>query len=63
MVHLGRWSFKELEEVTMSLFGDPNEVIAIGEWSICGGGRSERFYCVYKHNTMYIYIDIGQYYN
>ena len=25
---------------------DPNEAIDIGEWSTCGGGRLERFYCV-----------------
>ena len=23
---------------------DPNEVIDIGEWLICGGGRLERYY-------------------
>ena len=26
---------------------DPNETIDIGEWSICGGGQLDRFYCVY----------------
>ena len=24
---------------------DPNKASAIGEWSICGGGQLERFYC------------------
>ena len=27
----------------------PKKVIDIGEWSICGGGRIERFHCVYMH--------------
>ena len=32
---------------------DPNNTIDIGEWSICGGGQIESFYCV-----LYIYIHI-----
>ena len=26
---------------------DPNKTIDIGEWSICGAGRLERFYCIH----------------
>ena len=25
---------------------DPNKAIDIGEWSACGGGWLERFYCI-----------------
>ena len=45
MVHLGRWS--GVKGVKISLFlivSEPNKAIDIGAWSICGGGRLERFY-------------------
>ena len=35
---------------------DPNKAIDIGTWSICGGERLERFYCIYIY--IYIYIAI-----
>ena len=25
----------------------PTKAVGIGEWSICGGGELERFYCIY----------------
>ena len=31
----------------MGDFWDRNKAINIGEWSICIGGRLERFYCIY----------------
>ena len=35
----------------MVIVWDPNKAIDLGEGSICGGGRIERFYCIY----IYIY--------
>ena len=47
MVHLGR--FRELEYhyngIVRVIVWDSNKAIDIGEWSIPGGGRLERFYC------------------
>ena len=31
-------------------------MIDIGEWSICGGGRLERFYCIYYMYIYYMYM-------
>ena len=30
---------------------DPNEMIDIGEWSICGGSRLKKFYCIYIYTV------------
>ena len=40
---------------------NPNEVIDIEEWSICGGGWLERLYCVYSYVHIYTHIDICVY--
>ena len=37
--------------IVWALLWDLNKATNIGEWSRCGGGRSERFYCTY----IYIY--------
>ena len=36
-------------------FWDPCKGIDIGEWSMCGGGRLEKFYCI----CLYIYLCIS----
>ena len=50
----GGW-FRELEYcyscIAWAIIWDPNKVIDIGEWWMCGQGRLERFYCVYIHVT------------
>ena len=42
-------SFRELEYLyndnAWVVVWNPNKTISIGEWSICGGGQLERFYC------------------
>ena len=38
--------FKEVE--SWAIAWDRNKAIDIGEWSICGVGRLERFYCIGK---------------
>ena len=36
---------------------DPNNAFVIGRWSICGGGRLERLYCIYiLQNNYYIKV-------
>ena len=53
MVHLGRWSILGYgycyHSIVWVVVWDSNKVIDIGEWSICGGGRLERFYCMFTH--------------
>ena len=43
-------------DIVWGFIRDPNEVIKIGELSICGGGRLERFY--YTHIYIYLFIYI-----
>ena len=54
MVDLERWSI-----YGGRIIWDPNKAIDVGEWSICGGGQLERFYCIYiyvcKKKKKYIY--------
>ena len=50
MVNLRRWSTLGVSislqlYIIWAIVWCPNNVIDIGEWSICGGGRLERFYC------------------
>ena len=40
----------KLEYASNGTVGEPNEAINKGESSICGGGRLERFYCIYMEN-------------
>ena len=39
---------------------DPNKGIYIREWSICAGGRLDRFYFLYICIYIYIYIYISK---
>ena len=47
--------FKGLEYhyngIAWVIIWDPNIVIVIGEWSICGGVQLERFYCTYMSQS------------
>ena len=52
MVHLRNlFGYMELEYpysgIIWMVIWDPNKAIDIGEWSICGGGRLQRFCCKY----------------
>ena len=42
--------------IAWAILLDPNVVIGIGEWSICGGDRLERSYSIYNHNVHIICI-------
>ena len=35
---------------------DLNKTIEVGKWSIRGGGRLERFYCMCVHTDLYTHI-------
>ena len=51
-IYAGGW-FKQLGSnleylyngIVWAILWDPNKAINIGEWSTCGGGHLERFYC------------------
>ena len=51
-IYRGGW-FKELKYRYSGIVLDPNKAIGIGQWSVCGGGWLERFYCTC---TQHIYI-------
>ena len=56
-MHLGRWSVYRVEISYKCIVWDPNEVIDIGKWSICGGGRLEVLLCTYsKYIQIYICV-------
>ena len=42
----GRWSVERVTISTWAIGSDRNKAIDIEEWSICGGGRLERFYYI-----------------
>ena len=42
-----------VDERSKAIVSDPDKGIGIGEWSICGGDRFERLYCIY------IYIGVS----
>ena len=62
-IKVGGW-FRGLEcwnnGMYWAIVWDPNKVVDIGEWSICGGGWLERFYflymCVCVCVCVYIYM-------
>ena len=39
-----------------AILWDPNKGTDIGEWSICGEGWLERFYCTYTYVSKYVSI-------
>ena len=57
LVGLGSWNIVALVLYRETVL-DLNEVINIGEWLICGGGRLERFYCTVFTPT----LDLGDFY-
>ena len=55
----GDGGFSELEHLSVGVIVlDRNKTIGIEEWSICGGCRLERFYCVYTYIFRYIIMEI-----
>ena len=47
LLGLGRLEYHYNGIIIWAIIWDPNKVSDIGEWSICGGGRLERFYWIY----------------
>ena len=53
----GNWSVWGAKTLSNNdIGGDPNKVIDIEKWSICGGGRLTRLYCIYVY--IYIYFSL-----
>ena len=50
MVHLGRfWEMEyQYNASVWAIARNLNKAIDIGEWSVCGGGRVEKLYCIYN---------------
>ena len=48
--------FRELKccysDIAWAIVWQSNKAIDIGEWSICGGGRFERFHCILIHGSL-----------
>ena len=59
---LSRWSVYGVKICLQSIGWDPYKVIDMGEWSICRGGRLERFYgiCEYVYICACIIVLVAQ---
>ena len=40
----------------LAIVWDGNKAVDIGEWAVCGGGRLERFYCIYVERDKHLYM-------